>query len=70
VTPVDVAAVGYIDDFDEVLLIVDQVDDSIRRPACPMQADQRAGQGLANAVRVLSQRTGAELQNCDRRRLG
>lgn len=64
--PVDLAAVCDIDDVDVVLLVVDEVDDPVGGSACSVQAKQRAEQRLADAVWVVCQRPGTELQHCRR----
>src|SRR5262245_39645857 len=59
--PVDVAAVADVDDGDDMSLVVDPVYDAVSSASCAAPVIQRREQLLADAVRLLKQRSGDEL---------
>lgn len=68
--PVDVSAVSYVEHANDPPVVVDAVDDAVGGAAGAVAADQGTEQRLAHLVRLLGQRTGAELQHCGRYSLG
>jgi len=55
--------VGDVRHLDDPFVVIDEVDDAIRRPSSTVTAGQGAEQGLADQMWALDERAVAELEN-------